>query len=376
MNDQLFTGRDCIHFDGYKPCFPGEDCTEVCQHPTPFGTRILIINLDAMGDVLMTTAQLPGIKRQFPQSAITWITLRNAVPLLENNPYLYRVIEWNDENRMILQREEFDLVLDADKSKASCAFVETLRASEIRGFRLNRFGQIVPAQNEAWYNYTLGLNDHLKFRMNQKTGQEILAESWSIPYQRDEYTLVLTDEEQQFCARKKVEWYLEDDRPVVGFNTGCSHLYPNKKMTVEQHIRLIEALAAVDGLRILLLGGKEDAERNARIFNAAKHLGERVIKTPTTEGVRRGLCYVNLADAVITGDSFGMHAAIALRKQVLVWFGVSCWAEIDLYDRGKKFFPEDLFCSPCWKKKCPYHLECISMIDLPGIESEVRRIFF
>ena len=66
-----------------------------------------------------------------------------------------------------------------------------------------------------------------------------------------------------------------------------------------------------------------------------------------------------------------MHLAIALKKYVMVWFGVSCWNEIDLYERGAKFIPDGLFCSPCWKKSCPYDLECLKMVDLEKMCSTV-----
>jgi len=75
---------------------------------------------------------------------------------------------------------------------------------------------------------------------------------------------------------------------------------------------------------------------------------------------------------VITGDSFGMHAAIGLEKEIIVWFGLSSWTEIDLFDRGVKLIPEGLHCAPCWKRTCPYNLECISMIDLDAIGRHVR----
>ncbi len=77
---------DCRHFHGYKPCFPGTDCLDRCVDPAPHGTRILIINLEAMGNVLVTTTLLPALKRKYPVSTITWITLRNAYRLLDNNP--------------------------------------------------------------------------------------------------------------------------------------------------------------------------------------------------------------------------------------------------------------------------------------------------
>jgi len=82
---------------------------------------------------------------------------------------------------------------------------------------------------------------------------------------------------------------------------------------------------------------------------------------------------MSLCDVVITGDSFGMHLAIALKKFVIAWFGLSCWEEIDLYNRGEKLFQTQLECSPCWKKECPYNLECIQMIDLKKIINIVIR---
>ena len=47
-----------------------------CEKPNPIGKRILIINLDAMGAVVQTTSMLKAIKRKFPQSTISWITLK------------------------------------------------------------------------------------------------------------------------------------------------------------------------------------------------------------------------------------------------------------------------------------------------------------
>jgi heptosyltransferase-2 len=197
-----------------------------------------------------------------------------------------------------------------------------------------------------------------------------LCDQFELTYKRDEYTLVLTPEEQEFCTRYKKEHKLDKALTVVGFNTGCSELYPNKKMTIEQHVVLIERLSVVSGVRLILLGGPEDTARNAEIV---RRVGDKVFSTATREGLRRGLCYVNLCDLVISGDSFGMHASIGLRKHVVVWFGVSCAPEIDLFDRGIKLVPEGLHCSPCWKKQCPYGLECLQMIDLDAIVSEVNR---
>lgn len=360
---------DCKHFTGYKPCFPDTRCYQECVDFSPIGTKILIVNLDAMGNVLVTTSLLPAIKRKYPKSHITWITLKNAAPLLQNNPYLDRVYVWEPESWLVLQQMKFDLVLNVDKSQQSGAFTMSVKAKEKLGFGLNTRGQIVPLNKEAHENYKLGLDDHLKFRVNQKTVQQIQCEQFKLKYKRDEYTLVLSPAEKEFCEAYKREMGIESGDLVVGFNTGCSELYPNKRMTIDQHVTLINRLATIPGLKLVLLGGLEDTVRNAEIMRQVR---EKAISTPTTEGVRRGVCYEDVCDLIISGDSFGMHVAVGLKKHVIVWFGVSCWTEIDLYDRGIKLVPEGLACSPCWKQSCPYNLECIQMIDLDAIVRHVE----
>ena len=370
---------DCKRFGGYKPCIPYKTCYEGCAHPDrPFGKKILIINLDAMGDVLMTTAQLAPIKRKYAESYVAWITLRSAAPLLAGNPLIDDVFPWDAESFLILEQMKFDLILNADKSRRSAALAMKLEAKEKLGFGLNANGQIVPLNEEAVYNYKLGVDDYLKFRMNNRTGQDILAETFRLPYERDQYVLHLSEEESAATIAYRESKGIREGDAVIGFNTGCSNLYPNKKMTIEQHLELIDKFSAQGNTKMLLLGGREDTERNKRIYNTAiernPNLMTKLFNTPTEGGLRDGMIYENAADIVITGDSYGMHLAIALRKYVLVWFGVSCWNEIDLYDRGKKFIPltdrsseEVLFCSPCWKKRCPYDLECMKLIDIEGI---------
>lgn len=364
----------CKNFNGYKPCFSDHNCFENgCKENRPIGKKILIINLDAMGDVLMTTAQLPGLKRKYPESTIYWITLKIAVGLLENNQYIDKVFPFDFESHLILSNMKFDIVMNVDKSQRSAALLNSIKADEKLGFGLDENGKIIPVNEGAIYNYNLGMDDYLKFKVNQRTGQDYLSETFNNDYQRDEYTFNFTDEENNFIADYKKQVGISEEDFVVGFNTGCSTLFPNKKMTVQQHVILIERLLNSEfPLKIVLLGGPEDKERNNEIYS---HFKDKIINTPVDMGVRRGACFESIPDLVVTGDSFGMHLAIALKKYVIAWFGLSCWTEIDLYDRGVKLFPQGLECAPCWKKSCPYNLECVSLIDLDRIISEINKYY-
>ena len=68
--------NDCRFFLGDRPCVwhKREGLTCTCVRYETVRTRILIVKLDAMGDVLRTTALLPLIAEMYPGAAITWIT--------------------------------------------------------------------------------------------------------------------------------------------------------------------------------------------------------------------------------------------------------------------------------------------------------------
>lgn len=366
----------CKKFNGYKPCVSYKNCLEEgCQlecDENKIGTKILMISLDALGTVLMNTAILPSIKRKFPVSTIYWITMPAAEKILFNNPLIDKVFTWTDENRMILRQIKFDYAYNTDKSNYACAFLNEVTAENKLGFELNEDGKIIPANKSAIYSYILGVDDNLKFRINQRSGLDIVHEVLELDYRKDEYVFEFTDEEKEFIAGYKKEILYDESKYYVGFNTGCSNLFPNKKMTIEQHVHLIKEFAKDDNLKIVLFGGREDTERNQQIMDSLlKEIQSKVLNTPSTLGLRRGACFMSIANLVITGDSFGMHMAIGLKKHVIAWFGLSCVAEIEIYGRGEKLFQKDLACSPCWKKVCPNNLECISMIDLDRIVFQV-----
>jgi heptosyltransferase-2 len=183
---------DCRHFNGYKPCLYKRLCAG-CPHYAPAGTRILLINLDAMGDVVRTTALLPALKRKYPESHITWLTLKPCGAILAHNPYVDEVLFYGPETILELEPREFEVVCNVDKSRRSGAVAQRVRAAARFGFGVNDWGAIVPLNPEAGYQFQTGLDDELKFFGNRKNEQQMLAETMAVEYRRDPYVLRLTD---------------------------------------------------------------------------------------------------------------------------------------------------------------------------------------
>ncbi len=346
---------DCRHFSGYRPCHLGGQC-EGCDGYAVAEPRILFINIDALGDVLRNTSVVNAIRRAHPCAGLTWLTQERAVPLLEGNPQVDRVLSLSPGVQAILDCLEFDLVLNADKSLQAGALAMRCRTTERRGFGVNEHGAIVPLNAEAEFLYRMGLDDHLKFFENTRSAQAILCEALGFAHQNEPYVFTVDDRSSL-------------PRRMVGFNTGCGPKWPQKKLSIERAADIIRYIFAETNEPVLLLGGPDDTADHAEL---ARMLGERVERTPTDHGLRVGAVHLNRVDVVLTGDSLGMHMAIGLEKEVVAWFGPTSPAEIDLYGRGEKMVT-DFGCAPCWSRGCSESVSCNQVADTRDIAAAVLR---
>ncbi len=82
--------------------------------------KILLIQLRQLGDILLTTPCIREIKRERPDSHITFLSARMGRFILENNPFIDEYFfyddrpGWREEWRLAqtLRRRKFDLVID------------------------------------------------------------------------------------------------------------------------------------------------------------------------------------------------------------------------------------------------------------------------
>ena len=166
---------DCRHFHGDRPCTPhklhGVECASCTDHYDPAATRLLIVKLAAMGDVLRTTSLLPAIHRRWPGAHITWVTNPESVPLLSGNPDIDRVIPFKaGAVPLEVLSERYDVVVNPDAAPESCALAHMARTGNRIGFAFDERGAPVPLSKGAGHWLAMGLSDELK-RTNQRTYQ-------------------------------------------------------------------------------------------------------------------------------------------------------------------------------------------------------------
>ena len=71
------------------------------------------ISLDSisLGDIFRTTAVL----HLFKDDQVTWLTSEEGPPLLEDNPYIDRILVYNLTSVLQLQSEHFDVLINLEK---------------------------------------------------------------------------------------------------------------------------------------------------------------------------------------------------------------------------------------------------------------------
>ena len=367
--DPFPVALDCRHYIGDRPCRFSRPC-EGCPEYSPQGTRILILKTGALGDVLRTTILLGGIRRRYPQSHITWITAAAAVPLVPPS-LVDRIWPLSPQTLFRLHVEQFDLVLSLDKEPEVTALAMVARSKDKRGMGLDSRGAVYPLNPEMATYFRLGLDNPLKFFGNTRTYPDLLAEAVGIPFDpaQDDYHLDVSKSDIETGRRLLAGLGLSPSDPIVGLNTGAGGVFVNKDWTVLGYLELIRELERCK-IPVLLLGGDRESTRNSEIARKVSSPYVREIGSALSLGVFSAV--IGQCRVVVTGDTLGMHVALAMKRPVVALFGSTQPYEIELFGRGEKVVTP-ISCAPCYRRSCDIHPSCMELIDSRRVFEAVKR---
>jgi lipopolysaccharide heptosyltransferase III len=361
---------DCRFFVGDRPCVwhksEGLICT--CDRYERIQERLLIIKLDAMGDVLRTTSLLPALAAAHAGAAITWITRRESRPLLERNPYIADILDYGEDALTQLRVRTFDLVINLDAGKTSAALATAALGAKKDGFLLDPRGYVQATNDPARRWLEMGIFDDLK-RQGTRTYQDIMLEICGLSSSPHRYVFNLSDEERARGIRHLERLGIDFQKPVLGLNTGAGRRWPLKQWREDGYLELIERLARRRATQFVLLGGPDERERHQRLAR-----GSRIplIDAGCDNPVRHFAAVVAACDLVVTGDTLPMHLSLALDRRTVVLFGPTSAAEIELYGLGEKVVPR-MDCLACYKSACDFVPNCMDLITTEMVEAAVER---
>ena len=338
---------------------------------------VLIVKLAALGDVLRTTSVVRRLKACRPEARITWVTARAAVPLLEGNPDLERVLALEDQPKLA---RKFELVLSLEEDKAAAALALSSCSGELIGV-LGEGGLRYTGSSALYYDMSALNRDpdgSLKTADRLKAANKLgYARIWlkilglPAPKKAEDLrpVLVLTDAERKAAARGLCLTGAKTKlTSAIGLNAGAGKRWPAKQLSPEPAARLAEALSALER-PVLLLGGADEAARNREIIRRAE---TPVVDAGTNRGLREFAALVSWLAALVTTDSLAFHVATALGVPTVVLVGPTSASELELFGSGACVSPES--CNCFYKPECTTPPSCLDRLEPARVARAVKRL--
>ncbi|HLG59279.1 MAG TPA: glycosyltransferase family 9 protein [Vicinamibacterales bacterium] len=150
--------------------------------------HVLIVKLNATGDVVRTTALLRRL-----QGEITWVTAKTNMELLEGAHAHLRCFAW--EQRELALERRYDLVINLEDEIETASFVGQVEHARTFGAYLNGTGAVAYTDDShRWFDLSLisvhgrRRADELKL-LNRHTYQELVFEGLGLRFEGEQYLL-------------------------------------------------------------------------------------------------------------------------------------------------------------------------------------------
>jgi heptosyltransferase II len=114
----------------------------------------------SLGDVFRHTVLL----HEYKKDDVTWLTSSSAAPLLKNNPYINRLMIYNEGTRNALIKKEFDELICLEKAGIICKLASEIKTKKRMGFSRNKNGLRPHSGAESALDIASGKDPFLPFQ--------------------------------------------------------------------------------------------------------------------------------------------------------------------------------------------------------------------
>ncbi|MBI2135294.1 glycosyltransferase family 9 protein [Candidatus Woesearchaeota archaeon] len=317
--------------------------------------KILVIKLGAVGDVLRTTSILPALKEKYRDAGIDWVTKKESLELLKNNPYIEDL--YSIENLEAESLPMYDLVLNPDDEHDACRLASQVKKKRLIGGYIENGNRAYTKDSALWFDMGLISRfgkqkaDQLKIK-NKRTYQDMHFEMFGLENHKKYLPILVLEKKYINFADSFAEKNgIKKNGLVIGINTGAGGRWQDKKLGIAETAELIDNLSKeIKNSKLMLFGGPEEDKRNKKI---KKMIKTEIIDAGCDNSLMEFSSLINLCDVLITSDSLAMHIGTALKKKVVAFFYPTSAAEIMLPPDGIKIIGDGKdYCS--YKTKCDY----------------------
>ena len=353
---------DCKHFRGTIPCKPNKEHNvqcDNCPYYEPYGKRILIIKLGAMGDVIRTTPLVVKYRSLYENVHFTWLTeFPDVLPPSD----IQDIMQPTAFNLEKIKNRTFDIAINLDKEEEACQLLAEVDANEKYGFIWNN-GHLDAATPAAEHKIITGLFDHISIK-NTKSYPEEIFEICHLEFNLEEYLLnynkSIAEKWQGFLKEKA------NGRKIIGLNTGCGNRWLTRLWPNDYWIQFINLLDH-DKVLPVLLGGPQEDEKNTWLANQTQAW------YPGTFSLEEFISLTSNLDAVVTQVSMMMHIAVGHKTPMVLMNNIFNKHEFEMYNRGVIVEPET-GCDCYYGNSCKRSRSCMFDLRPETVMNEVNKL--
>ena len=329
-----------------------------------------------IGDVVLTTPVIRSVRATFPEAHLAFLGDKEAVSLLDNNPFLNEIIPFDftrptvlEQSRMmlLLRRRRFDAVVDFFGNPRSALLTYS------SGARI-RIGGDFGARGKL-FTHRIGDDGKTKtaieFHYQYVKPLGVEPRSWK--------TEIFLTREEIRESKIYLRWHDFDlGRPIVGLHPGAS--WPAKMWSAAQFADLATLIADRLGGQVLITQGPGDGEAAQSVVKEARGTAKLLGVLP----LRQLAAVLAQCSVYVANDSGPMHIAAAVNTPTIGIFGPgeeNIWFPYcpPYYEHsaGHIALRKDVFCHPCHLNACNRegegHMECMTMLTPAEVLGDVQK---
>lgn len=325
--------------------------------------RILIVNVNWLGDTLFATPFIRAVKESRPGSYVAVLTHSRCEEVLEGNPHIDEIIVYDAKGQHGHLMGRFSLVSQLKSKKFDTAFI--LRRSLSRTMLL--FLSKIP-ERIGYDNRKSGLFLTKRIPVPARDLHRVeyflgLARGVGIEPKSANYEFFVSEGDRDMAAKILKEAGLNDRENFIVLNPGGN--WDLKRWPLENFARLGDEIFNRFNTKVVLTGAKKDIELCKVISGMMKKnplllCGKTSLKTLGAVFERGNM--------VISNDSGPMHIAVGVRTPVIALFGPTSAQITGPYgDAAYKVLQKDVDCeTPCYKLSCKDN-RCMAAITVEDV---------
>jgi lipopolysaccharide heptosyltransferase II len=335
--------------------------------------RILIFNVNWLGDVLFSTATIRNIRRNFLDSFIVSIIPSRCYPILKDNSHLDEVIIFDEKDRhrsflaklsftQFLKRRKLDPVFLLHRSFTRALICRFADISQIIGYHTKKRSflltkNIITSPKDTVHRIDYYLN---------------IIEKAGLKAEDRHPEFFITEEDLKFVDGFLNKKSITKDDFLIGINPGGN--WSPKRWPKEYWAVLSDRLIKEFGAKIIITGSPQDITLAKDIRDL---MSERPIIACDVLNLKQFGALCKRLDLFITADTGPLHIANAVNtKKIIAFFGPTSPNVTGPYPtRNIIILSKDVGCKiPCYVVNCKDN-RCMKAITVEDATDAVIRNF-